>query len=183
MERKKENQRCSFQNHPPPLRICTSNPRLRGRLRLGGGRPALGGARTGSTPGDRRGVSRIRPPWVWRSGWKWAVAMKCNQDRQLLLYRWWPHRAEGLQSPGAAFISAETGGGRPLPRQWLESSLPVRWSHGFFVNSHASFCCGYKDSVFIRCCDLRYTNPLKKTQMKSPAGKVKSNEVGCCEEW
>lgn len=25
--------------------------------------------------------------------------------------------------------------------------------------------------------------PIKKPQMKSPAGKVKSNEVGCCEGW
>lgn len=41
-------------------------------------------------------------------------------------------------------------------------ALPGRGSCGFFVNSPALFCCSYKGSVFIRCCDLQYTNPLKK---------------------
>lgn len=68
------------------------------------------------------------------------------------------------------YLGEDMGGGVPSPRQWLRSAphhgatLPVRPGCGVFVNSHVLFCYGYKAFVFIRCCDLRYTNPLKKHQ-------------------
>lgn len=126
MEREKRKAEMFFPEPPPPLRgssVCISDLRVRGRRRLGGGRPAaLAGARRGTAPGDRRGVAGIGPPWVWRPGWQWAVTMKCNQDQQLLLYHWWPCRAEGLQSRGKAFISAGAQGGPPLASQWQDGA-------------------------------------------------------------
>lgn len=53
----------------------------------------------------------------------------------------------------------------------MAGTLPVRGSCGFFVNSHAPFCYSYKDSIFIRCCDLPYTNPLKKHKWNPQLGR------------
>lgn len=79
----------------------------------------------------------------------------------------WLHGVEGLQSRGQARTVAGTGAVPPrsprlrsTPRR--AGALPARWSCGFSVKSPAPFCQGYKAPVFIRCCDLRYTNPLKK---------------------
>lgn len=173
----------------PGASTCTSDLRFRGRLICA----AAARRRSSERPPrlETRCCWKSGLLWVGRSGCKWAVITLRSAIRteQLLFYRWWLRRTEMLQSQGKAFISAKTWGGMPLSSQWLRSylqyggTLPVCWSHGFFVNSPALFCYSYKASVFIRCCDLRYTNPLKKTQMKSPAGKVKSNEVGCCEHW
>lgn len=72
----------------------------------------------------------------------------------------------------------------PLVSDQFTVAADLGWGVFFKKNkSIALFCYCNKEPVFMRCYDLQYTNPLKKTQMKSPAGKVKSNEVGCCEEW
>lgn len=177
MERKKENQRCSSKTCPPPTpapatlhgaSICISNPPFRGRLMFRGGPRALTLYKEALRP-ERRLCWKSGLRWTWRSGCKWAVTAlrSAIRSQQLLLHHWWLRPAEALQSQAEAFISAETGVARLPPASgWKDPCItaapPVCRSCGFFVNWHALFCYSYKDSVFTRCCDLPYTNPLKK---------------------
>lgn len=132
----------------------------RSRAPAGARRPESRGCRLGCR-GSAAGAGRSLQAHGHR-------APQRNPDSAITFYCWWLRRAEVLQSQGKAFISAGTWGGTPVPSQWLKSyrhysgTLPVGCRGGFFVNSHGFFCYSYKDSVFIRCCDLRYTNPLKK---------------------
>lgn len=80
-------------------------------------------------------------------------------------------------------------GGVSLPSQWLKSYL--HYSRYPASQGKLLLFCKLTCSLLLqlqRLCLHKVLwfavyKPIKKTQMKSPAGKVKSNEVGCCEEW
>lgn len=151
--------------------------------------PALGGARRGTAPGDRRGVCGNQASVGLEMRLEVGRPHEVQSGPAITCVPLVAAPSRGASKPRQGIYLSGDAGRPASPGRWRGSSprsggaLPACPSCGVFANSHASFCCCYKDSVFIRCCDLRYTNPLKKTRMKSPAGKVESNEVGCREAW
>lgn len=115
-------------------------------------------------PWPPRPASRLEPRRLrWRSGCSWAVPRRLHNCFCLLGPR--SHRAF---KQGNALISAKAPGcttfrsQRPwCPGCWWGPDRAWRCRR-LSANPLGRFECSYKACVFIRCCDLRYTNPFKK---------------------
>lgn len=187
MERKKENQRCF--SGDPPTSVCV----IYAHAGVWSAAAAsLSWAVFGKAPCvEMHCCWKSGLLWVWRSGFKWAVIRLQSAIRTRNYFC----TAGGCMDQ-RRFKDKETHlsqprhrGGMACPSQWLKSYL----HYGGYPASPRELWlfCKLACSLLLQLQRLHLHKvlwfavykPIKKTQMKSPAGKVKSNEVGCCEEW
>lgn len=173
--KKKDNQACSFQGSPPAQGIfmCPVQPVLpwlQPKVTTG-----LSSLSVGRCPQLHWGwffPSFGGPPLSGRS-----LGSEARSELSNYLFGcWWLLRAEALQSQGKTFISVtKTRGyslspasGWEVPRIMV-GTLPAR-AAAFFCKLVCSLLLRLQRG-FIRCCDLQYTNPLKKHQWNPQLGR------------